>query len=92
MSTVVEDRRAILRLMHTGARCLITEFTPAEFGHVVAMSREGLIEPLHKGAVRLYVSESGIAWMNLPEPGRCSKCGGPFGTHLPLCPATARNL
>ncbi len=63
--SVEEGRRAILRHIHTGARCLITEFTTAEFAHVLAMSRDSLIEPLHKGAVRLILTESGVAWMNL---------------------------
>lgn len=62
-----DELRKLLGLIQTGARCLVPEFSAAEFELVLLATRERLVRRREEGSIRIVLTESGRAWMALPS-------------------------
>lgn len=63
---VGDELRKLLGLIQTGMRCLISEFSTAEFELIKLATREGLVRRREEGSIVIVLTESGRAWMDLP--------------------------
>lgn len=61
-----DELRKLLGLIQTGARCLVPEFSTAEFELVMWATTEGLVRRREEGSIVIVLTESGRAWMALP--------------------------